>query len=92
MVTKTKTPAAAKEPKRAAEPPAPQFTFTYPAREVLEQINLQIPGELGFLRQAAQACFHALNDQGGNSPTTVTATAGAGEASVKVTQAPYVHG
>jgi hypothetical protein len=70
----------------------PTFEIKAPGREVVEQINLQIPSEHGGARQAAVACFNAIYDQGSNGPTTIKVTAEPDSISVAVKQSPYVHG
>lgn len=68
-----------------------KFVVTAPGFQVIEQLNLQVPTELGDARQAAIACFNAV-DQGGNGPTTITITPGDSKLTVSVEQGEYVHG
>ena len=91
MATKTKKAEAVADEATGLEL-ARSFEFTVPGREVVEQINLQIPSEYGGARSAAVAAFHALYDGGSNSPTKVTVELGDDSISVTVTQHPYVHG
>lgn len=71
---------------------ARKFEIVAPGREIIEQINLQIPSEYGGARQAASAAFSSIYDPGSNSPTTVSVTVGDGSITVMVTEHPYVHG
>lgn len=69
-----------------------KIQFTCPGRQVLEQINLQVPSEYGGARQAAVAVFNAIYDQGSNNPTTVFVNIGEGSLGVGVVEGKYVHG
>lgn len=69
----------------------PKIQFTVPSRQVVEQINLQVPSEFGGARQAAIACFHAL-DNGDNAPTTVFVNSDPGKLGIGIVKGEYVHG
>lgn len=90
---KDSTDEAVESPVEAEQFVAPtRFEFTAPAREVVEQLNLRVPSEHGGARNAAVACFHALNDPGGNNPTSILLAVQPDSITVQVAQTPYVHG
>lgn len=82
--------------KKKADPDVPttvqEFEFTAPGRDLIGQLNLTVPSELGAARQAVQSAFNAIYDPGSNSPTTVKLSVDSDSITVTVTQSEYVHG